>query len=288
LNGQLIVSSSPHARSLENTKSIMLDVIIALIPVAVIGVFYFGMRALLHIVISVTACVFFEYLYEKLLKKPVTVNDLSAVVTGLLLSFNISVIAPLWLTVVGALFAVVLVKQLYGGIGKNFLNPALAARAFLFSWPVAMTAYVETVTPFDWKSFFSYLPFNSADVVTTATPLVALKAGTLPDKSLLELFLGVRGGCIGETSAILLLVGGLYLIYRKVINPVIPLTYIGTVAVLSFFFGKIPFSLEFTLYQILSGGLMLGAIFMATDYATSPSTNRGRFIFALGAYPIPF
>ncbi len=195
---------------------------------------------------------------------------------------NISVLAPLWITIIGAFFAIVIVKQLFGGIGKNFMNPALAARAFLFSFPVAMTTWAAPFSTVDWSKPFSSIYIETADVVTTATPLVSLKAGTLPQESIFEMFLGVQGGCIGETSALLLIVGGLYLIYRRVINPVIPAVYIGTVAFMSFFFGKIPFSIEFTLAELLAGGLMLGAIFMATDYTTSPTTMKGQAVFALG------
>ncbi|MDR1117141.1 MAG: RnfABCDGE type electron transport complex subunit D [Oscillospiraceae bacterium] len=270
-----IVSSSPHSSAQDGTGSIMLDVIIALTPALIVSVFFFGMRALTLTLVSAAACIAFEWIYRRLMKKTSSVHDLSAVVTGILLAYNLPVNAPYWICIVGAAFAIIIVKQLYGGIGKNFMNPALTARAFLFSWPAIMNTFpaVFTKTPV----------FGSADAVTAATPLAALKTGALPDFSLVELFLGKHGGSLGETSALILLLGGVYLVLRRVISPRIPLCYIGTVAVITFIFprgGNAP--LTWMLYNLLSGGLMLGAIFMATDYSTSPITKTGKTLFGIG------
>lgn len=270
------VSSSPHIRSDETVRQIMLDVVIALLPALVVSIFVFGWRALILTVVSVCACIFFEWLYGVLLRRPNTTGDCSAVVSGMLLAFNVPVTAPLWLIIVGAAFAMVIVKGLFGGIGKNFMNPVLSARAFLFSWPVIMTSWVKIRTA---------LPLfaTPVDVVTSATPLAALKAGTLPDFSVFELALGMHGGSLGETSAFALAAGGLYLLYRRVISLHIPIAYLGTVAALTFLFprGGLPAG-DFMVAHLLSGGLVLGAIFMATDYTTSPLTRKGQVIFGIG------
>lgn len=254
----------------------MLDVVIALLPALVVSIFVFGWRALVLTLVSVCACIFFEWLYGVLLRRPNTTGDCSAVVSGMLLAFNVPVTAPLWLVIVGAAFAMVIVKGLFGGIGKNFMNPVLSARAFLFSWPIIMTSWVKIRTA---------LPLfaTPVDVVTSATPLAALKAGTLPDFSIFELALGMHGGSLGETSAFALAAGGLYLLYRRVISLHIPVAYLGTVAALTFLFprGGLPAG-DFMLAHLLSGGLMLGAIFMATDYTTSPLTRKGQIIFGIG------
>ncbi len=274
---KLIVSSSPHIRNGEDTRSIMLDVIIALIPALAVACYVFGLRSLLLTAISVASAVFFEWAYRKLLKKPGSIGDLSAVVTGLLLACCMPANAPYWLPLPGTFFAIVVVKQLYGGIGKNFLNPALAGRAFLFSWPVLMSTWME---PFGYTSIFNF----TGDAVTAATPMASLHAGVLPDSSLLQMFLGQIGGSMGEVSAIALLAGGLYLVLRKVISVRIPLSYLLTVAVLTFLFPKADGvdRLTWMLYNLLGGGLMLGAIFMATDYATSPVTSKGQIIYGIG------
>ncbi len=278
---RLTVSSSPHIKIEDDTRSIMLDVLIALFFPLVLAVYFFSWRALILTVVSVVCCIGFEILYQKLMKKPVTASDLSAAVTGVLLAFNLPVTAPYWLPVIGSFFAIVIVKQLYGGIGKNFMNPALAARAFLFSWPVIMTTWVKPLA-----SAAAPLFGSTADVATGATPLSFLKflkPGPLPDASLFDAFLGKVGGCLGETSALMLLLGGIYLVVRKVITPRIPLCYLGTVALLTFIFPRGDAArLDWMLYQLLSGGLMLGAIFMATDYSTSPVTKRGQVIFGIG------
>jgi len=274
----LAVSSSPHVRSPEDTRSIMLDVIIALIPALAVAVYIFGLRALTLTLVCVAACVFFEWGYRKLLKKPSSIGDLSAVVTGVLLTFCLPVTVPYWIPVIGAFFAIVIVKQLYGGIGKNFLNPALAARAFLFSWPVLMTTWAA---PLSYSKFFNI--FSVADAVTSATPMASLHMGRLPEASLWQVFIGEIGGSIGEISSLVLLLGEVYLVIRRVISPRIPLSYILTVAVLTFIFPKGGNSgLTWMLYNLFSGGLMLGAIFMATDYATSPVNRKGQIIYGIG------
>ena len=273
---KLKVSSSPHIRAEDTTGRIMLDVIIALLPALAIGIFVYGLRALTVTLLSAAACVFFEWTYELLAHKPLTIYDGSAVVTGVLLAFCLPVSVPMWVVLLGDLFAIVIVKQLFGGIGKNFVNPALAGRAFLlasFAGIVGITPKIRTALP---------LFTTPVDVVTAATPLSQMKSGALPDVSALQSALGMVGGSIGEISAFALLAGGLYLIYRKVISPRIPLAYLGTVALLTFLFPRGNGHVEWMLCQLVSGGLMLGAIFMATDYTTSPITRRGQLIFGIG------
>ncbi len=265
--GTLTVSSSPHIKEGTTTASIMRDVLIALTPALLWGVYVFGLNALLMPLFGVAAAVLFEFLTVKLLHRPNTVGDLSAAVTGLLIGFNLPANDAYFLPIVGAAFAIIVVKQIFGGIGKNFLNPALAARVFLFlSWPVEMTAYPA---PFD---------RTVADAVASATPRVA------GDVSLLDLFLGRCGGSIGEISALLLLVGGIYLMVRRVITWHIPLSYLATVALVTFLLpqGGGSLDLTFMLRELLSGGLFLGAIFMATDYVTSPISRTGRLVFGVG------
>jgi len=276
MDKQLVVSSSPHGGIAEDTRALMLDVIIALTPALILAVFFFGFRALTLTLVSVASCIAFEFLYRKFMKKSISVGDLSAVVTGILLAFNVPASAPYWMIVIGAGFAIIIVKQLYGGIGKNFMNPALAARVFLLSWPALMTT---------WPKVFESIPLTGsvADVVTAATPLASIKAGALPDYTIMELMLGQHGGSLGETSALVLLLGGLYLVLRKVISPRIPLCFIGTVAVLTFIFPRGGVSnLDWMICNVFSGGLILGAVFMATDYATSPVTKRGQIVFGIG------
>ncbi len=256
----------------------MLDVIIALVPALAASVYIFGFRALAVTLVSCAACVFFEWGYRALMKKPQNVGDLSAVVTGMLMAFCLPVTVPYWLPVIGAFFAIVIVKQLFGGIGKNFLNPALAARAFLFSWPVLMTKWVA---PFSYSSIMNI--FGGADAITSATPMGALHAGLLPNATVAQAFLGEIGGSLGEVSALMLLLGGAYLVFHKVISPRIPLAYILTVAVITYIFPKGEADrLSWMLYNLFCGGLMLGAIFMATDYTTSPITKLGQIIFGIG------
>ena len=263
-----VVSGTPHVRSKESIQSIMRDVIIALVPATAAGIYYFGLRALILIVAAIISAVFFEWLYEKITKKPVTINDLSAVVTGLLLAMNLPASAPDWVAIVGSAFAIIFAKQLFGGLGQNFINPALAGRAFLLaSYPTEMTTWV--------------VPNGlAADAATYATPLAQLKNGTL-DASLGQLVLGQVGGTIGETCAIALIIGGIYLLYKHVISWKIPVIYIATVFILFAVIGR--HGMRMPLQEIFAGGVMLGGIFMATDYASSPVTPKGQVIFAVGA-----
>lgn len=263
-----VVSGTPHVRSKESIQSIMRDVIIALVPATAAGIYYFGLRALILIVAAIISAVFFEWLYEKITKKPVTINDLSAVVTGLLLAMNLPASAPVWVAIVGSAFAIIFAKQLFGGLGQNFINPALAGRAFLLaSYPTEMTTWG--------------VPNGlAADAATYATPLAQLKNGTL-DASLGQLVLGQVGGTIGETCAIALIIGGIYLLYKHVISWKIPVIYIATVFILFAVIGR--HGMRMPLQEIFAGGVMLGGIFMATDYASSPVTPKGQVIFAVGA-----
>lgn len=271
----LSVSPSPHLRGKDTTGSIMMDVIIALAPAAVWGVYVFGTRALLMIAVCILSCVGAELVTQLILRRTVTIGDFSAVVTGLLLAMNLPVTLPLWQAVIGSVFAIVLVKQVFGGIGKNFMNPALAGRAFL------MLAFAGSMIKF--TAAYDRLWLSAADAVATATPLASLKGGALPEASLLDVLLGRTGGCIGEVSAILLLAGGIYLLAKKVISWHIPATYLGTVALLSFVVCRADGARwEVMLYELLTGGLMLGAFFMATDYVTSPVTKWGKIVFGIG------
>ncbi len=295
MDKNLIVSSSPHIKTEDGTRSIMLDVIIALIFPLIMAIYFFGWRSLTLTLTSVAASIAFEWLYRRLLKKPSTIHDLSAVVTGMLLAFNLPVSAPLWIPVVGAFFAIVIVKQLYGGIGKNFMNPALAARAFLLSWPALISFWTRPLVNAGITLFGNVTRETVAvDAIASATPLAKMKMGILPSVispsiendvayTLQDTFFGNVPGCIGEVSALVLLAALAYLLIRKVITYHIPVAYIGTVAVLTFIFplgGNDP--LTWMLYSISSGGLMLGAVFMATDYTTSPVTSLGRVIYGIG------
>ena len=273
---ELTVSSSPHVHSAMSTRTIMRDVLIALIPALAGSVFFFGIRALMVVLVSVSACVFFEWGWSKVMKRHCMTYDLSAVVTGVLLAFVCPPTIPYWMIVIGAGFAIILVKMLFGGIGKNIVNPALAARAFMFSWPAAMSNWVKV----GWENQAGLL--STADAVTAATPLAAMHQGQLPGDSLLNAFLGKIGGCIGETSVVLLLLGFVYLLVRRVLTWRIPVTFVGTVAVLTLIFPKGENPLLWCGYQLCSGGLMLGAIFMATDYVTSPITALGQMVYGVG------
>ena len=263
---KLIVSSSPHLNGKRTTQNIMLDVIIGLAPAMLASIVYFGVKAAAVILTCVVSCVLSEFLCRKVMKRPQTVGDLSCVVTGVLLALNLpATIHPL-IAVFGSVVAIVVVKQMFGGIGQNFVNPALTARIILMnSFPARMTHWVA---PFDYAA--------TADSITTATPLGILKEGGGELPSYLDLFLGKTGGCLGETCALAILIGGIYLIARRVISPVIPVTYLATAAVFSLLFGRDP------IFDLLSGGLMLGAFFMATDYTTSPLYFWGRVVFAIG------
>ena len=274
---ELTISSSPHVHSKTTTQVIMRDVLIALAPALIGAVYFFGFRALTVTAVSVAACVFFEWLYSKMVPSTnCKIYDLSAVVTGVLLAFVCPVTIPYWTIIFGAAFAILLVKMLFGGLGRNIVNPALAGRAFMFSWPVLMSTWVKV-------GFSNAAPvFGSADVVTAATPLANMHQGLMPEDSILDIFMGNVGGCIGETSALLLIIGFIYLLYRKVITARIPLAYIGTVAVLTFLFPMGNDRIAWMAAQVFGGGLMLGAIFMATDYVTSPVTKLGQIVYGIG------
>ncbi len=271
----ITVSGTPHVRSKDSTQGIMRDVIIALLPATIVGIVRFGLNAAILVIVSILACVFFEWLYQKVMKKTVTIKDLSAVVTGLLLAMNLPSTAPIYVPIVGAAFAMILCKQFFGGIGKNFVNPALIARAFLVaSYPTATTgsAFVPT----------NQMLAAGIDAATYATPLNDLKNGVavISNSTIMDAFLGNVGGCIGETCALALIIGGIYLIWKQVISWRIPVIYMATVFVLMLIFRGNGFM--GSVYELCVGGLMLGAIFMATDFVTSPTTPKGQIIFALG------
>lgn len=275
----LTVQSSPHIKNPETVTTVMLDVIIALMPAFIWGVYVFGLRALAIGVISAATAVGFEALTQFILHRPITVNDLSAAVTGLLLAMNLPVTVPLWMPVVGTFFAIVVVKQLFGGIGKNFVNPALSARVFLFSWAGNMSNF----SSFGEKINSVAVTLSDSDIIAGATPLASLKNGTLPDANLFDMITGNIGGCIGEVSSLLLIAGGIYLLVRRVITWHIPLSYLAVVALVTFLFPQYGgVALDFMLCELFAGGLMLGAFFMATDYSTSPVTPVGRLIYGAG------
>lgn len=255
----LNVSSSPHVRSNDTTQGLMLDVCIAMLPATAFGVFQFGLNALLVLIVTVAACVLSEYVYETIMKKPITVYDMSAVVTGMILALNMPASIPLWIPALGGIFAIIVVKQLYGGIGQNFMNPALAGRCFLLI------------------SFAGKMSGFTLDGWTGATPLAQLKAGQSVDVA--AMFVGKIPGTIGEVSVIALLAGAAYLVYKKVITLRIPVTYILTVAVFAFIFGQQ--DLTYVAAHICGGGLIFGAFFMATDYVTSPITPGGQIVFGV-------
>lgn len=278
-NNKFTISSSPHLRAKDTVQSVMGDVVIALLPAAIASCYFFRLGALVNIIAGVVGAVVGETLMNKVLKQDPTYKDLSAVVTGLLLAFNVPPSAPIWMTFVGAVFAIVFGKMIFGGLGHNYINPALAGRAMLLaSWPVHMTAWVEPVT----RNGIATVSSATADAVTATTPLAFIKfADTgIGRASLSDMFFGNIAGTIGETSAILLLLGGIYLIYKGVINFIIPVTYIGTVFVLTTLASGFDFSMG--LYNVLGGGLMLGAFFMATDYTTSPMYKKAQIIYGVG------
>ncbi len=274
---KLIASSNPHIRNNEDTRSIMLDVIIALCPALAWSVYRFGFRALISALVSVAAAILWEYLYRLALKKPQMIGDLSAAVTGLLLAMVCPVTLPYWMLIVGNFFAVVVVKQLYGGLGKNFMNPALAGRAAL------VACYASQMT--SWIAPGEKAALYGMDAVTAATPMAMMResfADLQATFSIGDMFVGFIGGSAGEISTLMLLIGGLYLIFRKVISWHIPVAYIGTVAVLALVFPHGNDPVQYMLYNLCGGGLMLGAFFMATDYVTSPVTKKGQIIFGVG------
>lgn len=256
---KLIVSPSPHIFSKNSTTNIMFDVLLALFPALVVAIFSFGYHAIIVTLVCVVSCVGFEYLSRRVMKRDNTISDLSAVVTGVLLAFNLPPAIPIWVCIIGSFFAIVIVKQMFGGIGQNFANPAITARIILF---VSFPTYMST-----WSQPFS----GGVDTIASATPLVDIGSANTVD-----LFLGSVSGSLGEVSALALIVGGIYLSFRHIINPMVPLTFIGTTFIFTLLMGENP------LNHIFAGGLMLGAIFMATDYSTTPSTLKGRLIFAFG------
>ncbi len=267
MESKFTVSSTPHIKSNDTTSKIMLDVTLALLPATVVGVIYFGFSALLVILTSVLSAVGFEYLFQKATNKPITVTDFSAVVTGLLLALNLPSSVPLYVPIIGSFVAIIIIKQLFGGVGQNFMNPALGARAFLMaSYPTSMTSF-------------------PVDSVASATPLTVLKEGSAmvpAPADYANAFMGNISGCIGEVSALAILLGAFYLFYKKVITWHIPVSYLGTAFVLFFIFGRDGLFTGFPVYELLLGGILLGAFFMATDYSSSPITSKGKIIFGVG------
>ncbi|MDO4173448.1 MAG: RnfABCDGE type electron transport complex subunit D [Eubacteriales bacterium] len=278
---KVVITSSPHIKSKEDTQSIMLDVLIALIPSLAVSTYVFGFRAILMTAVSVIACMVFEAIYDKIVGKPNTIMDLSAAVTGVLLAFVCPVTLPYWMLIIGDGIAIIFAKCLFGGLGKNFMNPALAGRAFLLaSWPVAMTTWAAARSSIGLISNSQ----ETLDAISQATPLAIIKGtaeGDLP--GIASMFLGMCGGSMGEVSAVALLIGGAYLLMRKVITIHTPAAYILTVAVIAFIFPMGDLGhMESLAYSVFSGGLMLGAIFMATDYSTTPVSKKGQVIFGIG------
>jgi len=259
LDNTFKISSSPHVRDKRSTQSIMLDVIIALLPATVFGIINFELNAMILILTCVVSCVLFEWLYQKMMNRKVTINDLSAVVTGLLLALNLSPDVPVWMAILGSAFAIIIVKQLFGGLGQNFMNPALAARCFL------LISFAGKMTDFTF------------DAVSGATPLAAMKAGE--SVNVLNLFLGKTAGTIGETSTLAILIGAVILLVFKVIDLRIPLSCLLSFSVFAILFGGHGFELHFLAAQLCAGGLMLGTFFMATDYVTSPITKNGQIVY---------
>ena len=266
------VTSSPHIRSKNNTQRIMLDVILALLPTFLVGVVRFGVRALILTLVSVAAAVAAEWVCGQIIYHRNTVKDLSSVVTGLLLALTLPSTVPYWVAAIGSAFAIILVKGFGSGLGKNVFNPALAARALLMLiWPVYLVRFPKVGTT-----------GNAVDMVAGATPLHHMQMPALPEESLMDMFLGNIGGCIGEVCTLALLAGGVYLIWKGIISVRIPAAYLGTVAVLTLIFSKGDNAFAWMMYSILGGGVMLGALFMATDYATSPVTPKGQVIYGIG------
>lgn len=281
------VSASPHVRSKESTKSIMADVAIALIPAGLFGVYNFGLNSLLIILISVATCIITEYIFQKRMNKKITISDCSALVTGLLLAYNMPSTIPFWVPIIGGVFAIIIVKQLFGGIGQNFMNPALAARCFLLiSFSRIMTdfgiAADSTLKGIIMNGHASINGYAMVDGVSSATILSAVKSGG--DYNLLSMFLGTTGGTIGETSVIAILIGAIYLLRKRIISLKIPMTYIGSFVVfiiLMNLLGGKGFNIQYLIGNVFGGGLMLGAFFMATDYVTCPITPKGKIVFGV-------
>lgn len=286
-----IVSSSPHIANRRNVSSIMLEVLIALMPAVIASVYFFGFYALFLEILSVGAAIGTEALFNLIMKREQTIKDCSAAVTGLLLALNVPASVPFYVPIIGSAFAILFVKMLFGGIGKNFANPAIAGRIFLLlAWAAAMTSFVK---PIVWSEGEAFLYFRcivkgtaglkEVAAFTTATPLASLRTGGVSTGNLLSMFLGGIGGSLGETSALALLIGGIYLIVRRIIDWRVPVTFVGTVAIFALIYGAAKGSpLSYVLPSVLGGGLMLGAFFMATDYSTTPNTKTGLVIFAFG------
>jgi electron transport complex protein RnfD len=276
-NKKKLITPSPHIHSEISVQKIMVDVIIALLPAVFAGIYFFGIRVGFVLLLSIASAVCSEVLYQKVTKQEIAVWDLSAVITGLLLGLNLPPAVPAWIPIIGSFFAIIVAKQLFGGLGQNFINPALAGRAFLLiSYPDIMTTWVLPV-----RNIFSS---GAVDAVSVATPLSLLKSGelilTVADYS--DAFIGNISGSIGETSALALIIGGLYLLFRKVITWHTPLAYIVVVYALTTFISRSGGAVAYPLYEILTGGLLLGAIFMATDYSSSPLSGEGRLIMGIG------
>ena len=281
------VSASPHVRSKDSTKSIMADVAIALIPAGLFGVYNFGLNALLIIIVSIATCVLTEYVYQKKMGKSITIGDCSALVTGLLLAYNMPSTIPLWIPIVGGVFAIIIVKQLFGGVGQNFMNPALAARCFLLiSFSKIMTTFGivadNTIKGIIMNGHAAVNGYAIVDGVSGATALSVIKSGG--EFNILSLFIGTTGGTIGETSVIAILIGAIYLLRKKIISLTIPMTYIGSFIVfimLMNFLGGKGLNIEYIIANVFGGGLILGAFFMATDYVTCPITSKGKIVFGI-------
>ena len=279
MSNLLNISSSPHVRSKTSTNSIMYDVLLALAPAALFGIFNFGIRALVLIVVCMASCVLSEYIWQKAMGLPLTVSDGSAALTGLFLALNLSSKFPIWMAIIGSVFAIIIVKQLFGGLGQNFMNPALGARCFLMiSFAGQMTSFA-----YDKAVGLKYLSGKQLDAISGATPLAMIKDGSmnLDWAQVLKMFLGTTGGTIGETSALCLMIGAAYLLIRKVISWRIPVCYLATFAVFYLIFGGHGFNLMYLAAEFCGGGLMLGAFFMATDYVTSPITPKGQIVFGI-------
>ena len=290
---RFLMSSAPHIRAEENTRSIMADVIIALVFPLIMAVYFFGWRALSLTAVSVVSCVFFERLYGRLAKKEKTTGDLSSIVTGIILALTLPVATPLWIPIIGGAFAIIVVKQLYGGLGKNFLNPALAARVFLLSFPSLVSLYTKpSLGTGALPLLFDISPESlSPEFIASVTPLGKMKLGILPSvamgsgdvvSSLRDVVVGNVAGAIGEVSAVVIVAAAIYLLVRRVITWHIPVSFVGTVAVLTFLFprgGNTAWL--WMLYSVCSGGLLFGAAFMATDYTTSPTTSRGKLVYGV-------
>lgn len=278
-HSERFVSLAPHVRSNDTTQKIMRDVIIALVPAMIGSIYFFGSKAAILLAVCIISCVGSEAIFQKLMHKEMRISDLSAVVTGILIAFNLPATSPWWMAAFGSIFAIIVIKECFGGIGSNFMNPAIGARIVIMaSWAKLMTNYVSP----EMAKWTSEVVASSATVDATsyATPLTLMKAGTFEQlPSLMDMAIGNIGGVIGETSAVLLLIGALYLIVRKVISPLIPVIFIATTAVVLMLFGV---SFEYIPYQLLGGGLILGAFFMATDYSSTPMNTKGKIIFAIG------